>query len=129
MQDADGDNQMGVPSSPSTDSENAMFPSANIDLESENPQGLQTSIGDLSSPPASQGPARHDEAFEEAMELGEDETLKKTGFGGFGEDVFVPGSSWNNRKARDEWQRAWNVLEDKHFSLSEYARYILLQFS
>ena len=106
-----------------------MFPSANIDLESENPQGLQTSIGDLSSPPASQGPARHDEAFEEAMELGEDETLKKTGFGGFGEDVFVPGSSWNNRKARDEWQRAWNVLEDKHFSLSEYARYILLQFS
>lgn len=36
-----------------------------------------------------------------------------------GRDTFVPGASWNNKKARDEWQRAWNQLEHKSFSLSE----------
>ena len=36
-----------------------------------------------------------------------------------GRDTFVPGASWNNKKARDEWQRAWSQLEHKTFSLSE----------
>ena len=30
-----------------------------------------------------------------------------------------PGSCWNNKKAKDEWQKAWNQMEDKNFSLSE----------
>lgn len=30
-----------------------------------------------------------------------------------------PGSCWNNKKAREEYQKAWNQIEDKNFSLSE----------
>ena len=30
-----------------------------------------------------------------------------------------PGSCWNNKKAREECQKAWNQIEDKGFSLSE----------
>ena len=30
-----------------------------------------------------------------------------------------PGSCWNNKKAREECQKAWNQIEDKNFSLSE----------
>lgn len=33
-----------------------------------------------------------------------------------------PGSCWNNKKAKDEWQKAWNQIEDKNFSLSECGR-------
>ena len=32
-----------------------------------------------------------------------------------------PGSCWNNKKAREECQKAWNQIEDKNFSLSEYS--------
>ena len=113
---------MDAPSSPSTDSENAMFPSANIDPDPEHPHDLQASVGDPSSPPASQGPARQNGTSEETMDAGgAEETLKAAGFGSTGEDIFVPGSSWNNKKAREEWHRAWNLLEDKNFTLSEYA--------
>ena len=30
-----------------------------------------------------------------------------------------PGSCWKGKKAREEWQKAWNQIEDKNFSLSE----------
>ena len=38
---------------------------------------------------------------------------------------FEPGASWNNKKARDEYQRAFMQIEDKGFSLSELALYFL----
>lgn len=33
--------------------------------------------------------------------------------------VHEPGSCWNNKKAREEWQKASNQIEDKIFSLRE----------
>ena len=110
---------MEVPSSPSSDSENAMFPSANEELELGQPHTSQTFGGDMSSPPASQGQGQQYTGVEGAMELGEeDKASKQETFAKNDQDVYVPGSSWNNKKARDEWQRAWNMLEDKSFSLS-----------
>lgn len=35
------------------------------------------------------------------------------------EMVQEPGSSWNNKKSKEEWQKAWNQIEDKNFTLSE----------
>ena len=36
------------------------------------------------------------------------------------ESRYEPGGSWNNKKARDEFQRAYMQIEDKNFSLSEW---------
>ena len=44
----------------------------------------------------------------------------KSEFAKSAEMVHEPGSCWNNKKAREEWQKAWNQIEDKSFSLSEY---------
>ena len=33
-----------------------------------------------------------------------------------------PGHCWKNMKARDEWQKAWNQIEDKNFSLRELSK-------
>ena len=43
----------------------------------------------------------------------------KSDFAKSAEMTHEPGSCWNNKKARDEWQKAWNQIEDKNFSLSE----------
>ena len=43
----------------------------------------------------------------------------KSEFAKSAELAHEPGSCWNNKKARDEWQKAWNLIEDKSFSLSE----------
>lgn len=45
----------------------------------------------------------------------------KSEFAKSAEMVHEPGSCWNNKKAREEWQKAWNQIEDKNFSLSEYS--------
>ena len=34
-------------------------------------------------------------------------------------EMAEPGASWNNRKAREEYQRATMQIEDKNFNLSE----------
>ncbi len=44
----------------------------------------------------------------------------KSDFAKSAELVHEPGSCWNNKKAREEWHKAWNQIEDKNFSLSEY---------
>ena len=44
----------------------------------------------------------------------------KSEFAKSAEMVHEPGSCWNNKKAREEWQKAWNQIEDKSFSLSKY---------
>ena len=46
----------------------------------------------------------------------------KSEFAKSAEMMHEPGSCWNNKKAREEWQKAWNQIEDKNFSLSEYFR-------
>ena len=43
----------------------------------------------------------------------------KSEFAKSAEMAHEPGSCWNNKKAREEWQKAWNQVEDKNFSLSE----------
>ena len=45
----------------------------------------------------------------------------KSEFAKSAEMVHQPGSCWNNKKAKEEWQKAWNQIEDKNFSLSEYS--------
>lgn len=45
----------------------------------------------------------------------------KSDFAKSAEMAHEPGSFWNNKKARDEWQKASNQIEDKNFSLSEYS--------
>ena len=45
----------------------------------------------------------------------------KSEFAKSAEMAHEPGSCWNNKKAREEWQKAWNQVEDKNFSLSEYS--------
>lgn len=44
----------------------------------------------------------------------------KSEFAKSAEMVHEPGSCWNNKKAREEWQKAWNQIEDKNFSLKEF---------
>lgn len=43
----------------------------------------------------------------------------KSDFAKSAEMAHEPGSCWNNKKARDEYQKAWNQIEDKNFSLRE----------
>ncbi|KAL9104117.1 MAG: hypothetical protein Q9163_000919 [Psora crenata] len=117
MADADGDSEMGNVSSHSTDSEDAMFPSANADPATEN---SNNPTAPLSSPLSSQQPQNGDV---DAMETtgGEQDSGKMVPKGEFGmnaQNGYVPGASWDNKEARDEWQKAWVMLEDKGFSLS-----------
>ncbi|KAL9135422.1 MAG: hypothetical protein Q9175_003394 [Cornicularia normoerica] len=44
----------------------------------------------------------------------------KSEFAKSAEMVHEPGSCWNNKKAREEWQKAWNQIEDKNFSLKDF---------
>ena len=43
----------------------------------------------------------------------------KSDFAKSAEMVHEPGSCWDNKKAKDEWQKAWNQIEDRAFSLRE----------
>lgn len=43
----------------------------------------------------------------------------KSDFAKSAEMAHEPGSCWNNKRARDEYQKAWNQIEDKNFSLGE----------
>ena len=45
----------------------------------------------------------------------------KSDFAKSAELAHEPGSCWNNKKARDEWQKVWSQIEDKNFSLSEWS--------
>lgn len=44
----------------------------------------------------------------------------KTEFAKSAEMAQEPGSCWNNRKAKEEWQKAWSQVEDKNFNLNEF---------
>ncbi|KAG8533312.1 uncharacterized protein KY384_002095 [Bacidia gigantensis] len=113
----DGDSQMGELNSPSTDSEEAMFPAANTSVESS-ASFIPPNINDiLFSPPPSQNQTNQGNEVDGAVQMEDLGTTKKSDFGKEPQDTFVLGASWNNKKARDEWQRAWNLLEDRQFNL------------
>ena len=124
--------------SSSSSEDEAMFPS---ELETPPASTLQDTIAPLGmqssglSPPQSQEPhdamdtaeANHDangaDQLTDAVQ-GTDQSNgngwePKSDFAKSAEMTHEPGSSWNNKKAREEWQKAWNQIEDKNFSLSE----------
>ena len=107
---------MGDVTSPSSNSEDTMFPAANVDVNSAFPNDTQSLEGSLSSPPSSQ---RQGQQNDSVMDHAEEFETGKTDFGRSVEDRFAPGASWKNKKANDEWNRAWASVEDKSFSLSK----------
>ena len=104
---------MGDVASSSSD-EGLSSPSGNTD-----PRTLVSKASNsLSSPPSSQQNhlASTGEMFEHADDLqgGKGKLEKPT------EESFVPGVSWNNKKAKDDYAKAWNMVEDRDFSLREF---------
>ena len=96
----------------------------------------------LKNQPSSLSPPQSQNVFEDAMDTtegnpkmnGADQLMEaaqgidqsngndwepKSEFAKSAELVVEPGSSWNNKKAREEYQKAWNQIEDKGFTLSE----------
>ena len=115
-QDLEGDSQMGDASSSSSNSEDALFPSSNLDDDPMAAKVAQT----LSSPPSSQ---------QQLVQHDNDVEIVEADNGRFGtniEDTYVPGASWNNKKASEDWHRAWAMVEDKTFSLSLYLPFHLV---
>ena len=124
-------------SSSSDDDDEAMFPSeldppgSNLDNDLPSLQAQPPGL----SPPQSQdlhdamdtGEASHDvngvdqltEAAHEIDQSNGNGWEPKSEFAKSAEMAHEPGSCWNNKKAREEWQKAWNQIEDKNFSLSE----------
>ncbi|MDI1490638.1 MAG: hypothetical protein OHK93_001842 [Ramalina farinacea] len=110
---------MGTRSSPDESSQDAMFPKAGAEQSSGAVASSSSFPIEPSSPPASQTQASQNDGLEELMDAAEEEGAS-VAQERMGRDTFVPGASWNNKKARDEWQRAWNQLEHKSFSLKEF---------
>ena len=133
------DHQMLDTSSESDDE--AMFPSEHVapssTLLDNNLTPLETQPSGLSPPPSQ-------DHLVDAMDTADVQPVKMNGFeqlldasvpsvdqnNGNGweprsefaksaEMAVEPGSCWNNKKAREECQKAWNQIEDKNFSLSE----------
>jgi hypothetical protein len=44
-----------------------------------------------------------------------------------GQDPAKPGSGWNNKRAQEEFQRAWDTVLDKDFSLREFGDVMALE--
>ena len=128
------DSQM-VDSSASSDDE-ALFPSESLFPSSEHDAASaagprETDIGSsaLSPPPSQEFPdASHGVNGADQLVLaargngsgGHHGWEPKSEFAKSAELGMEPGSCWKNKKARDEWQKAWNQIEDKGFSLSEF---------
>ena len=115
----------------------AMFPSE-LDAPSSNLHdnlgSLVTQPSGLSPPPSQDLPEAMDTAEGSHEMNGADQLMDaaqgidqsngngwepKSDFAKSAEMTHEPGSCWNNKKAREEWQKAWNQIEDKNFSLSE----------
>ena len=119
----------------------AMFPSENVapgsTLHNNNLTPLETQPSGLSPPPSQ-------DHLIDAMDTAEVQPTKMNGvvqlleartygidqsngngweprseFAKSAEMAADPGSCWNNKKAKEEYQKAWNQIEDKNFSLSE----------
>lgn len=124
--------------SSSSSEDEAMFPS---ELETPPASTLQDTLAPLEmqssglSPPQSQeqheamdtAEANHDGNGADQLTdaaRGKDQSNgngwePKSDFAKSAEINHEPGSCWNNKKAKEEWQKAWSQIEDKNFSLSE----------
>lgn len=143
--DPDGDSQMhSSPASSDEDDTEAMFPSANEPPSftsypiHTHPAFDDNPAFDLSSelsPPNSQDP-QQDAGWDQSgnvMDLtgsqdgpvengnsahASGEGNLKRAFVTSAEEIHKPGAAWDNKRARDEYGRAWQTVEDKEFSLS-----------
>ena len=105
---------MGDMTSSSSSSEDAMFPSDKAAVPSESARAFQPLGAEPSSPPDTQKSQPLDPS-----DLVEDGNSQTIGTGSSESDTFIPGEGWKTKKANDEYQRAWAMLEDKSFSLSK----------
>ena len=133
------DHQMLDSSSESDDE--AMFPSEHIapssTLHDNTLTPLETQPSGLSPPPSqdhlvdamdtAEAPPAKMNGFEQLLDASVPSVDQNHGngweprseFAKSAEMAVEPGSCWNNKKAREECQKAWNQIEDKSFSLSE----------
>lgn len=81
------------------------------------------------SPPRSQGSEEpeaattsmmHDETNGHPPIDYREERMPGTNGDSRGQDPAKPGSGWNNKRAQEEYQRAWDTVLDKDFSLDEF---------
>ena len=104
---------MGDVTSSSSSSEDAMFPSDKAKAPSESSRAFQPLGAEPSSPPDT-----HKSQPLDPSGPVEDGGFQRAGTGSSESDTFIPGEGWKTKKANDEYQRAWAMLEDKNFSLS-----------
>ena len=122
---ADGDSQMH---SASSDNDSDMFPTADHPIEGRTLGGSRLAETANLSPPLSQDtPTQNDHVsqLDEAMDTGVDPTPPSNSAMSIAHMVSqdaehkrVPGSAWNNRKAREDYARALEMVVDKGFNLS-----------
>lgn len=139
LADPDGDSQMHLSSS-SDAGDSDMFPTANdppvaasqtvFDGPALNPMTSELSPPHSQETPQPNGNLNQDLAMnaigsqdivaEHGVRLPSFAALQeqKSDFAKSTETTHEPGAAWNNKKSREEWQRAYNTLEDKPFSLS-----------
>jgi len=81
------------------------------------------------SPPRSQGSEEpeaattdftNDEINGHPMMEYREERIPGTNGDGRGQEPTKPGSGWNNKRAQEDFQRAWDTVLDKDFSLREF---------
>jgi hypothetical protein len=112
-------------SSDTSDDADSLFPSE-LDPPGSSSQHLDGGVGLAASTPPQSQDLNND--VMDTQEAGETRELGQ-GQGGMsafaqsamGQESSEPGACWNNKKARDEMQRAMMQIEDKGFSLSGYS--------
>lgn len=114
--------------SASSDNDSDMFPTADHPIEGRSLGGSRLAETAHLSPPLSQNtPTQNDHVLQmdEAMDTGGGPTPPRNSAMSMenvvsqdAEHKRVPGSTWKNRKAREDHARAMEMVVDKNFSLS-----------
>ncbi|KAK4692787.1 hypothetical protein P7C71_g4482, partial [Lecanoromycetidae sp. Uapishka_2] len=130
--DLDGDSQMRSSDESSLDDYDAMFPSEHDPPAAFTHNDLNNGGVASSTPPQSQDPKTDamdtqegGDAGASTREMGWGNVGSSSGMSGFAQSALAqessePGACWNNRKAREEYERAIRQIEDKGFSLKEF---------
>ena len=100
----------------SSSSDEAMFPSDKAMITPESTKAQHIIGAEPSSPLSTQKSQPLN-----VMVSPEDAEFRRTENGSNADDRFIPGAGWKTKKASDEYQRSWAMLEDKQFSLSRSA--------
>ena len=87
--------------------------------QSQEPSDVMATAGDTDMVVENENGLRQNATLEQGL-LESESTWEKSEFAKSAEMVHEPGAAWNNKKARDEYQRAAAQIEDRNFSLSEF---------